>query len=644
MSEFRLLFSPVKIGNLDIENRIVLLPMTTGYAEADEQVGDRMINFFAERAKGGPGLMVAPFSPVNAGSPVEPGLYDDRFIKGAAQLTASVHKFGPKFFCQLITSYHVILNKGIAEVVGPSAVWNTIMRCNPRPLSIDEIHFISEEYGMAAARSREAGFDGVEILVGGGYLLNRFLSPIGNQRDDDYGGSPENRLRIILEILASIRSKAGNDFPVNCRLTLDEQMKDGLKIDDIKDLAVRLERAGVAAITSYTGWHESPVPTVQASVPKAAFTHLTQKLKSWVNIPVIASNRINDPETAERLLAEKKADLIGMARAMMADPEFPRKARDGRANEIVPCLACSECIADAISGYRDWGKPIAVSCSINPAAGKEGTSKLQAAELVKDIWIIGGGPGGMEAAIEASLRGHRVKLFEKGPELGGKLLVAKIPPFKDAVADLVNSFRVRLKKAGVEIFLNREITAEEAAAARPDVLILAVGAVPVIPPIPGMDSGNTVLVEDVLTGRRSVSGKVLIIGGGMVGCETAEFLLAEKAITGVTVLEMLDKIAENISSTYRPFFLSRLKKAGIAIETNTKICEISSRGLKVEQSGVEKFIEGDSIILAVGYEPDPRMARKFEKAAEQFHLIGDCSKAGLIRDAVEQGFLIGREV
>jgi 2,4-dienoyl-CoA reductase (NADPH2) len=322
---FKHLFTPFQIGKMELRNRIVMLPMTTGYGEVDETVGDRFIAFFAARAEGGAGLIVIPFSPVAAGSPAEPGIFADRFLPGVSRLTAAIRAHGAKSSCQLITSYHVILGNGTPEAVGPSPVLNQILRCTPRALTVAEIKSIVAAYGSAARRVREGGFDALEVLVGGGYLLNRFLSPIANLREDEYGGSLENRLRIVREVVAAIRAAVGDDFPVGVRLNLDEQMPGGHTIAESVPVARALEEAGVNFIDSYTGWHEASVPTVAASVPKGGFAHLAGAIRGAVGIPVIAANRINDPFTAEKILSAGQADLVGMARALLADPELPSR-------------------------------------------------------------------------------------------------------------------------------------------------------------------------------------------------------------------------------------------------------------------------------------------------------------------------------
>ncbi|MGD1152891.1 MAG: FAD-dependent oxidoreductase [Syntrophales bacterium] len=645
MHQFKHLFTPIDIGTMKVRNRIVMLPLTTGYCELDETIGNRLINFFAARAKGGVGLIIVPFSPVHAGSPIEPGLYDDRFLPGVRKLTDTVHAHGAKIAAQLITSYHAILKDGIAEVVGPSPVLNQMTRTVARPLTVEEIHYIVKEYGQAARRARQGGFDAVEVLVGGGYLLNRFMSPITNKREDEYGGSLENRMRIILEVIASMRKEVGKDFPIGCRINVAEQMEGGHTIEDSKEVVRILEKAGIQMINIYTGWHESPVPTVQAVLPKGAFVHLAEKIKGWVGIPVIAANRINDPVVAEKAIAEGKADMTGMARALLADPELPNKAREGRVEEIVPCLACSNCLTEILTTYKDWGAAASTSCSVNPLAGKEAEYAIEPAKKSKKVFVIGGGPGGMEAAMTAALRGHKVTLYDKGNELGGKLLIASIPPYKGELQTLVKSLASRARRVGVEIKLKSDVGPATIAKEKPDVLIMATGSTSLIPNIPGVAGPNVVLAEDVLTGAKTVSGNVLIVGGGMVGCETAEFLLErEKGVIQVTVIEMLSRMAENVSPTYRPFFLARLKKAGIKMETNTIVQEITNEGVKVEQKGVSSFIKGDWVVLAVGFKSNPTLDEKSKAKIAEVYAIGDCAKPRMIKEAIEEGFAIGRKI
>ena len=639
------LFTPGRIGNLEIKNRLVMLPMTMGYGEPDGSVGDRFITYFTERAKGGAGLIIVPFSPLYAGSHMAPGLFDARYLPGVRKLTASLQDYGAKVACQLITTYHMVFRGDEAETVGPSAVLNRMMREVPRVLTIEEIRGLVEGYGKAARLAREGGFDAVEFIVGAGYLLNRFLSPITNKREDEYGGSLENRMRIILEIIASIRRETADDFPLGIRLNIDEQMPGGHTIEESKTVAQILEKAGVDFIDSYTGWHESRTPTVASFVPKGAFAPLTAKIRSVVAIPVIAANRINDPETAERILAEGQADFIGMARALIADPDLPNKAKAGRVEEIVPCLACGNCLSDIMSVYKDPHGGASAGCTVNPRTGKELLYVSKPAGAPKKVFVAGGGPAGLQAAMTAAERGHRVTLFEKEAEPGGWMRIGCLPPHKEEIAKLTRSLAVRARQAGVDtrmgVSLHPGIVAQE----QPDVLVLAVGASPIVPDIPGVHLHHVVAAEDVLTGVKKVRGRVVVVGGGLVGCETAEFLVAKnRDVASVTVLEMLDRLASTVSTSYRPFFLGLLKMMGVRLENKTIVEEITEAGVKVTRQGTPEFIEADAVILAAGLRVDPQVLADFQGKAPEIYTVGDCLRPRMIREAVEEGLAVGLKI
>lgn len=620
--------------------------MTTGYCETDETVGDRFIHFYAERAKGGAGLIIIPFSPMAVGASVGPGLHDDRFLPGIQKLTAAIRSYGARSACQLITSYHVIFRDNLPEIVAPSAVMNQLLRTVPRAITKEEIGFIVGAYGQAAQRAQAGGFDALEILVGAGYLLNRFLSPITNQREDEYGGSLENRMRIILEIVAAVKKGVGNDFPVGVRLNVEEQMPGGHTVEDSKIVAQALEKAGVAFINVYTGWHESPIPTVAPSLPKGVFVPLASEIKASVNIPVITANRINDPFTAEKIIAAGQADLVGMGRALLADPALPNKARDGRVKEIIPCLACSNCLSSLLTGaYKKGGQGASVVCTVNPMIGQEGENFLQTAEKPKRVFVVGGGPAGLEAAWAAAVRGHQVTLFEKQNETGGWLRVACLPPHKEELGTLVEHLTYRAVKAGVEIRLNREVGPEAIKESNPEVLILALGASPFVPALPGIDDSRVVSFADVLTGQETVQGSVIIVGGGLVGCETGEFLLEKvQGVTSVTILEMLDRMAANISASYRPFFLARLRKMGIRMETQTQVEAITDKGVQVRRKGMPEFITGDAVVLAMGLKTNPEKIELFRGSAAEVYSIGDCLKPRMIKEALEEGFAVGTKI
>jgi len=639
------LFTPGHIENLEIKNRIVMLPMTMGYSEPDGSVGDRFITFFAERAKGGVGMIIIPFTPMYAGSHMAPGVFNDRYLPGIRRVTEAIQAHGAKTACQLITAYQMVFKDDVSELVGPSAIPNQIMRGVPRALTIEEIQRLVEDYGKAAGRARKGGFDAVELMTGAGYLLNRFLSPITNQREDEYGGSLENRMRIIIEIIASIRRETGDEFPLGVRLNVDEQMPGGHTIEESKIVAQALEKVGVNFINTYTGWHESRVPTVAPFVPKGAFASLTAQIRGVVGIPVIAANRINDPETAERIIAGGQADFVGMGRALIADPYLPNKAKDGLIDEIVPCLACGNCLSDIMVVYKDPHCGASAGCTVNPKTGKELLYVSTSADKAKKVFVAGGGPAGLQAALTAAERGHRVTLFEKNAELGGWMRIGCLPPHKEEIANFTRSLTLRAHKAGVEIRVGSSLDPQTVELEQPDVLILAVGAISIVPNILGVHAVHVVPAEEVLTGGKCVQGRVVIVGGGLVGCETAEFLLTKtQGITSVTVLEMLDRLAPTVSTSYRPFFLGMLKMLGVRLETQTTVEEITGQGVKVNRQGAPEFIEGDAVVLAVGLRLEHEISEAFRGKASEIYTIGDCVRPRMIREAVEEGLTVGLKI
>jgi len=621
---------------------MVMLAIGTGYPEPDGTVGDRFINFYVERARGDVGLIIVPFAPFDMGLSFIPGLYDDRFIPDARRLTDAVHAYGTKIAPQFLGQYFwVNKENGSFEFIAPSPVFNRMIGATPRAFTLEELHLLVGEYGEAGRRTREAGFDAIELHLGIGYLLNRFISPCTNKRTDEYGGGLENRMRFSLEIIDRIHKRAGKDYPIICRVSAEEFMKGGHTLEDSKKVVSILEAAGVQAMDVEAGWHECPEPLVVMSVPRGAFVYLAEEIKKVVNVPVVAAYRINNPELAEQILADGKADLIGLGRALLADPEFPAKAREGRTDEIRTCIACSNCLDNLLTGYKS-GTMSPAFCSLNPRMGKEVEYAIEPARVVKRVLVVGGGPGGMEAAQVAALRGHRVTLCERGEELGGQLRVACLPRYKDELGCLIKNMASQVRKAGVEVRLNTEVTSELVEKENPEVLILAIGATPLIPDIPGVGQDNVVTAVDVLTRRRDVGETAIVVGGGMVGCETAEFLadLGKK----VTIVEMLPKIGSDYGATYRHVVLRRLRKTGIKMETNVMVEEITDGGVKAKRDGILKFFPGDTVVLAVGFKPSKGLGEKLSGKVPAPYSIGDCVEPRRIREAIEEGFVLAREI
>jgi len=429
MPALKRLFEPVRIGNIELKNRIVMLGMGLGFGDR-YRVTDRLIRFFEERAEGGVGLIivgslfVADFDDVKwAYEPagLSMGIWDDGFIPGLKQLTDSIHRKGAKIAAQLSLNYEWRATKDHPlQVVGPSAGIKSGRIPESRELNTHEIRQIVDQFADGARRAREAGFDLAEFHAGNGFLINQFLSPRTNKRTDAYGGNMENRLRILLEIVEAARKKAGEDFALTCRFSGDEIMEGGLKLEDTLKMVPSLERAGLAAINAQAGTEQTTVPLIQQWVPPGAFVYVAEAIKKVVRIPVIAAYRIKDPILAESIVARGRADLVGMARALLADPEWPNKAREGRLASIRTCLSCCRCLDDIM-------EPKPVGCSVNGRLGREIDYPIgQRASNVRKVMVVGGGPSGMEAARIAASRGHTVHLYEKGPRLGGLLNLAAV--------------------------------------------------------------------------------------------------------------------------------------------------------------------------------------------------------------------------
>ena len=635
MTELEHLFQPIKVGKLELKNRIVFLAAATEYSD-NGYVSQREIDYLAARARGGAALLITGMLiPSYMGGLPLSVLYDDKFIPRLRQLADAVHAAGARIVPQTGIQYFWAKSEGAPlEEVGPSAV-ATRRNSKPRALTIDEIQQIVGNFGQAVRRARDAGCDAVELHCGIGYLISRFLSPLTNKRDDEYGGSFDNRMRFLREIIASSKKEAGSDYPIICRISADDFMPGGNGLEDAKQVATALEEAGVDCINVGAGWHESRRPLVHMSVPRGAFVYLAEVIKRTVDIPVIAGYRINEPRLADSIVAQGKADLVGMARALIADPDFPNKARQGRFDDIRPCIACGHCLDTVM-----LGAPMA--CAVNPAAGKESQLAMAPAKRPKKVFVIGGGPAGMEAAAVAAERGHDVTLFERSDRLGGNLRLAAAPSYKSEINNLTTYLETRLKKGGARIKLKARAVEKTIASDRPDVVIVATGATAVIPAIPGIDGENVATALDILAGRKPAGQRVVIVGGGQVGCETAEHL-AEKGHE-VTILEMLERIGNDIGITTRWIIMQRLHNAGIKIKAGTEVVEIGDKGVKAKRGGTIELFPADTVVLAVGLKPNNELAAKLKGGAAEVHVIGDCAEVNKIASAIEGGLRAAREL
>jgi 2,4-dienoyl-CoA reductase-like NADH-dependent reductase (Old Yellow Enzyme family)/thioredoxin reductase len=555
------------------------------------------------------------------------------------KLTERIHKYGAKIVAQIYhagrqTNHFVIGSQPVA----PSPIPCPSNQEIPHELTVKEIKEIVEKFGDCAFRAKKAGFDGVEIHGAHGYLIAQFMSPYSNKRTDEYGGSLYNRMRFPLEIISNIRAKAGNDFPIIFRISANEFVPGGRTIEDTKAIAVMLEKAGINAIHVSAGVYASAHTIIPpAAVPHGWITDFAAAVKKVVSIPVITVGRINDPFLAEEIIASDKADLVSMGRASLADPELPNKAAAGRFEDIQQCIGCMQGCIERLF------KNIDVKCLVNPTLGREIEYKITPANNRKKVFIAGAGPAGMEAAIVAAKKGHDVHLYEKTDRLGGQYLLAAVPPFKGEITTFISWQKTQLNKLGVNIHLNTELTPDVVDMEKPDAVIIATGSKPTIPHIPGIDRQNVVTAHDVLNGKVDTGHNVIIVGGGLIGSETADHLANHGK--KVTIVEMLPEIAKDEEANVRYFLLKDLKEKDVAIYTNAVVKEIVDDGVIAELAGkVEKIGPADTIVIAVGVKPVNDLAIKLEGRVERVITVGDALEARKALEAIEEGYSAGLEI
>ncbi|MFH1602398.1 MAG: FAD-dependent oxidoreductase, partial [Pseudomonadota bacterium] len=502
----------------------------------------------------------------------------------------------------------------------------------PRELGVDEISGIVASFAQAAGRARKAGFDGIEVHAAHGYLLASFCSPHSNKRQDRYGGNVENRARMLIEVLTAIRKTVGDEYPLWCRINGREYgAEDGLTLEDGQSVA-RMANSLVNAVSvSVQGYGASAL--VNYPDEPGAMLPLAAEIKKVVTVPVIAVGRLT-PEVAEKAIVDGQADLIAMGRQSLADPEVPNKIMSGRLEDIRPCIACFYC-ADA--GLQS-NSPVA--CQVNAELGKERECEIQPAKVARKIAVIGGGPAGLEASRVLALRGHKVTLLEKQARLGGMLTVGAMPPHKERLKPLIGYFETQLRKLDVDIRLNTEANADLIASLGADVVLMAAGSLPSIPPIPGVDGKNVVTAIDILAGKAQAGKTVVVIGGGSTGCETAEFLLVRGSET--IVVEMLPGLALDVGTRERMRLLNRITALPIVFLTNTRCTEIKADGISVcGKDDTQRFIAADSVVLAAGVRPNNALFQELHLRGIETHMAGDCWHPGMIVGAVSDGARLG---
>jgi 2-enoate reductase len=637
-----------KIGTMLTKNRVIMAPMgPSGLADSDGGFSQRIIDYYAARAKGDVGLIVTGCCFVD--TTVDPGLAlvgQMRVDSPANQsrlskLCDAIHHYGAKIAIQLSPGMGRV-RPPLPDV--PPPVSASEVPCfwyaglTTHELTVDEIRTLVKAYATAASMVKSAGVDAIEIHGYGGYLMDQFQTELWNHRTDEYGGDLDGRLRFSLEIIGAARKAVGKGFPLIYKLTAEHHIEGGRDIAEALDIARRLEAAGVDAlhVTSgcYEVWHKA-IPCMYE--PPACQVKYADAAKKTVGIPVIADGKLGDPKVAQKVIEEGKADFVSLGRPLLADPDWTEKVKQGSLDEIRPCIGDLDgCMGRSIELKS-------LSCTVNPATGNEREYALTRASNQKSVLVIGGGPAGLEAARVAALRGHQVTLWEKDGQLGGKLLAASVPAFKQDIRPLIGYLSRQIKKLGVNVELMKEATPELVKQMNPDVVLVATGATPLVPEIAGLDGKNVLTAIDVLLGRKVPGKRVVVAGGGMVGCETAVYLDMEGK--QVTIVEMLRQLMpEKMNMLARNGLSDLVQESKIEVLTRAKLVEVNKEGVVVETRESRRDLKCDSVVLALGFGSESGLCDALDGMVSELVAIGDSVKPRNIIDAMWEGFHAARVI
>ncbi|NGN64534.1 NADPH-dependent 2,4-dienoyl-CoA reductase [Streptomyces sp. A7024] len=664
MTAYPHLLQPLDLGFTTLRNRVLMGSLHLNLEEAENGF-ERLAAFYAERARGGVGLIVTGgIAPNEAGRPYGGGAKMTTEAEAAQhrQVTDAVHEAGGKIAMQVLHFGRYAYDEGL---VAPSALQAPINFFEPRALTTDEVEQTIEDFVRAAELAQQAGYDGVEIMGSEGYLINEFISAATNHRDDEWGGSYENRMRFPVEIVRRTRERVGTDFIIIYRLSMLDLVPGGSTFDEVLTLAKAVEAAGASIINTGIGWHEARIPTIATSVPRGAFSWVTKRVMGEVGIPLVAVNRINTPEKAEELLADGSADMVSMARPFLADPDFVAKAAAGRPDAINTCIGCNQaCLDHTFSGQI-------ASCLVNPRAGRETELILSPTRLAKSVAVVGAGPAGLACAVSAAERGHAVTLFDADAEIGGQLNIARRIPGKEEFDETVRYFRTQLAEHGVELRLGTYATAELLADF--DEVVVATGVTPRTPEIEGVDHPSVVGYLDVLRDGAPVGERVAIVGAGGIGFDVAEFLTDEgeeaslkpdvffrqwgvdtdyttpggltkparsRAPRTVHLLQRKpSKVGAGLGKTTGWIHRTALRQRGVEMVKGASYDRIDDAGLHITVDGEARVLEVDTVVLCAGQEPRRDLYAELTAAGRTPHLIGGADEAAELdaKRAIRQG-------
>ncbi len=622
-------FTPIQLGNLTLKNRFMMAPMENGLAAIGGGVTDRLCDFFAERAKNDVAIIMTGsigVSPEGRGLPTQLSLYEEAHRDDLKKLVDRVHEAGAAIGAQL---YHAGRQASEAITgltpVAPSAMPCAILGNHPKEITLEEMEDIKEKFVQASKWSIEAGFDLIEIHFAHGYLLHSFLSPHSNHRTDEYGGSFENRMRYPMEVLNAVLAAVDGKVPVTIRISADEYLEDGLHFDEVKLVCKEVEKAGVAAISLTAGSYDSVEYAIQPMfIPQGFLIPYSEHLKKEVQVPVIVAARLNNADLIEDTIETGKADMVAIGRGLIADEQLIVKMKEGKKDEIRYCVACNQGCIDRVLGGMN------AHCLVNPRAGQEKERPVEKAASPKNVVVIGGGPSGMEAAVTACDRGHKVTLIS--PSLGGKLPEVATPPEKDTFMLFDQYLIHQVQERPIQVVEKKVTSPEDLREYNPDDVIVAIGADPVTPKIPGVELPHVVSADSVLNRRVTLSGDTVIIGGGLVGSETAKFLGSQGV--KVTILEMADSIANGIGATFIGHLFATLEKLGVTVRCGAKVTEITPDEVRLEEGSVP----AKNVVIAVGYRSNAALVEALEKEYSHVSVVGDAKAPRRILDAVDDAY------